>query len=174
MKPFVLALALLAGGPIWAQPASAPGADVQATRFRKFTRDMLAGTWAGKLPPRRPLTASTDSARPDTTPVELRIELSADAPRVFLKQQGQWLEAMPGGFTASLLYSNALLVGVQSDDGPVPSWIETWTLQLTALDDDTVLAEWTRAVSNTGSKPYKTPAFTMAASGRLHRVPDHR
>jgi len=131
---------------------------------------MLAGTWHGVLRMRAPLPVASDTGLPDEAPVELLIQHTDKKLRVLLRQQGQWMEAMPGGFQAVPMYSNLVLLGAQSEGNPTPLWIESWTLQMAALDDDCALVEWTRAVTNVPAASGKKPAFTSAASGTMCRA----
>lgn len=119
---------------------------------------------------RAPLPLASDTNLPDDTPLELLIQVSQPTVRVLIRQQGQWIEAMPGGFQVVPMHSNLVLLGAQSEGHPTPLWIESWTLQLAALDDACALVEWTRAVTNVPSGSSKAPAFTSAASGTMCRA----
>jgi len=141
-----------------------------SSRFKQLSATMLEGIWAGALPMRRPLSKTDLVNDPDPADLELRIEIKGKDVQVYLKEKGKWIEAMPGKFFALPAFTNVQIMGVNSQaDSPTNAWVESWSIQFASLDDDTVLVEWSRAVTNTSSDKNVQPAFTSAASGLMRR-----
>ncbi len=141
----------------------------EARHFKDFSESMLDGQWEGTLAMRLPLSPTHRQHPADPSDLALRVELQGQKARVYIRNQDNWQEAMPGQFVALRIFSNATVVGVQGDKAE-GGWIESWSINLSSLDDTTLLAEWTRAVTNIEPLPNHLPAFSMAASGTLRRV----
>jgi hypothetical protein len=153
-----------------ANPRVHDGAEA-AARFTRPLATVLDGTWEGALAMRKPLTRTTRTAPPDRADLDIRLVIEAGSARVYLRQSGEWIEAMPGGFSLARSFTNAALSGINPPDPEPQGWIENWSILVTAIDDDSLRAEWSRVVNNLDSTAESLPTFGMAASGILKRVP---
>jgi len=147
------------------EPAeTAPEATLRQ-RFRRPIETLFNGQWQGSLAMRQPLSATSRRAPPDPSDLVLKLVVEGTDVRVYLKEADKWIEAMPGQFVLLSAQTNATIVGIAAEG----SWIENWAILLTAENDDSAIAEWTRVVNNLEPGPNLLPAFGMAARGTLRR-----
>ncbi|MFC0682926.1 hypothetical protein ACFFGH_34290 [Lysobacter korlensis] len=148
---------------------------VYENRYRQPLDGVLDGVWAGPLVIRKPY-APTDpvSRAVDKEPLALTVQIAGENVSVFLLQEGEWVEAMPGGWALSRRGPNAVAHATAASEEYPEGWIESWALVVSASTDDTVTAEWTRVVNNVRSSPDESlPTFSMAATGVLRRSDAH-
>jgi len=153
------------------QSSPPPAAGTPASpRFKGSLDSVLDGTWEGFLARRQPLGPSAKGAPPDATDVRIRLAIDHGAVKVYLKDAGHWIEAMPGKFTLARIAVSASIIGMNSSEPESGGWIESWAILVTAIDDDTLQAEWTRVVNNIEPGSEGFPTFSMAATGVMRRV----
>lgn len=150
--------------------APPPAAPVTKPRFRQPLNSVLQGTWEGSLARRPPFDSSARNGPLVNSALELRILIEGPGVRVFLEDSGKWIEAMPGRFTLTRVLSSASIVAFNTKGDETGGWIENWSIAVTAINDDSLRAEWTRVVSNIDPTPDALPTFSMAATGVLRRV----
>jgi hypothetical protein len=146
--------------------------EVAAPRYSTDLQSVTRGTWIGSLSMRQPVTPTLKGAPPDTNNIELKLEIEADSCHVYLKQDGHWLEAMPGRMKVDTYRTNAVVFGFASGPEEGENWIETWSMVLSVVDNRTALVEWSRAVTNLDPGEKGFPGFSMAATGILTRGGD--
>ena len=139
-------------------------------RFKGSLDSVLEGTWEGFLERRLPLTPSAKNGPPDSTDVRIRLAIEHDTVKVYLKDSGHWIEAMPGKFTFTRVVTSASIIGMNSSEPVTSGWIESWAILVTAIDDDTLQAEWARVVNNLEPGSGGLATFSMAATGIMKRV----
>ena len=146
-----------------ATPASA------TPRFSRPLESVLDGSWKGSLAMRPPFSSTARNAPPDPADLQIRLVIEDEAAKVFLEDSGQWIEAMPGKLALNRIVTSASVVGANSDVSESSGWIENWSILVTAIDDDSLQAEWTRVVNNLEPGTESLPTFSMAATGVLKR-----
>lgn len=139
-------------------------------RFKGSLDSVLEGTWEAFLEKRLPLAPSAKDGRPDPADLRVRLAIEHETVKVYLKDSGHWIEAMPGKFTFTRTVTSASIIGVNSSEPATSGWIENWAILLTAIDEDTLQAEWTRVVTNLAPGTDGLPTFSMAATGVFKRV----
>jgi len=165
MPPLLLTACALNGN------APQTGTSASSTRFTRPVESVLDGTWEGRLARRPPFSPSERNAKPDISDLPIRLVIQDETVQVFLEDSGDWIEAMPGKFILKRDVTNASLTGANSNLEGSGGWIENWAFLVTAIDDDSLQAEWSRVVNNLEPGTEGLPTFSMAATGVLRRVP---
>src|SRR5438045_9385213 len=99
------------------QSSPPPAAGTPASpRFKGSLDSVLDGTWEGFLARRQPLGPSAKGAPPDATDVRIRLAIDHGAVKVYLKDAGHWIEAMPGKFTLARIAVSASIIGMNSSE----------------------------------------------------------
>jgi hypothetical protein len=143
---------------------------VPAVRFTRPIATLIDGQWQGDLKMRLPLTP-TDKLNPaDPSDLSLRLLIDGSMTKILIRDGAEWIEVMPGKLDIVRAYTNAVIVGSNSQGTDTEGWIESWALVLTLRDDDSMLVEWTRAVNNLDPGPNALPTFSMGAVGILRRT----
>ena len=126
----------------------------------------LRGTWEGALP----IDArSDDSVVHDE--VILRLALTGDQPKVYLKERGTWMEVKPGAFAVRCLGPSAVVHAIDSGRDSDGTWVESWVLAVTVRDPKDLLARWIRMVNNVDLPlTNRSSKFGYQGAGILRRV----
>lgn len=141
---------------------------MQKNRFGRNIDGILIGQWEGSLTRRNPVSATSKYSPPDPSDLSFRLVIDDQSVRIYIKESDDWIEAMPGKFRAIATVTNATIIGTHTS--ATPGWIENWAMLVTAEDNDTLIAEWSRVVNNLDPGPRGLPAFSMAAVGKLRRT----
>lgn len=102
--------------------------------------------------------------------IHLRIVLGESTIKLCLNKTGEWEEAKSGLFKLVDLNTNVLLYSMNSGITEGDLWVETWAINLTKLDDDSVMAYWQRVVNHPEKELGEdNKYFAQASSGILIR-----
>ena len=143
------------------------GALLYGNAIAAETATDLNGAWEGTLgvlyePGKEPKSPETFT---------LRLEINDQSVRVFLKQDGKWINAKPGAFRIQRYRANAVLAAIDSGNAEDGTWTETRNIAVAPKSDDTLLAIYARLVTNEDlpvTAEHKT--FGVAGKGELNRV----
>lgn len=121
------------------------------------------GTWTSPL--------RWQQATPDGSSPQIRIVVSAEAPKVYLGSEGQWTEVKPGRFQARQLEDTLVVSSLDSGWDLDGKWIESLTVQLLRVAKDEAVLSFVRTVDNV-YVPESTGlrTFLSVAEGRASRT----
>lgn len=144
--------------------------EIPKGRFTGSFEKLLNGQWEGRLNRRKPF-ASPDLTKPPVAEdINLRVQI-AEATKVFVQDDNEWVEVMANRLTTIRYGSNVTIIGFQADDSEKNRWVESWAILLTLKNDDEVAVEWVRMVNNLNANaPTVAPTFSMGAVGQMHRI----
>jgi hypothetical protein len=128
---------------------------------------MLDGTWQGEL-------ASAEGEGLSRARLSgVRLQVAGENVRVFMAQDGDYLEVKSGTFRIQRDGTNAVITSIEIDPGRPRNqgWVETWCFVVTLRDPNTLITNYTRVVNNNDLAPEEANArFSQIATGLLRRV----
>ncbi|TQV76599.1 hypothetical protein FLL45_01180 [Aliikangiella marina] len=100
----------------------------------------------------------------------LKLIIDGGSVEVFTKTEEKWKQVKKGQFKIETHKTNAIIFSL--DSGESKFWVETWSLNVSQVDNGRMLVLWNRIVNNYPLESFEHEARgAMFASGYLVRVP---
>jgi hypothetical protein len=102
---------------------------------------------------------------------QVRLVFTKGKVSVYHFRDGEWRESKPGNYSISILDTNAIIASITTGRDADGVWVETRSLQLTAIDPTHLHVLWQRQVKNKDMEPSNPNAvWGVMGYGELTRV----
>jgi hypothetical protein len=157
----LLRLAICSGYPPAEKELAEIGLDKARIDCSKFGPFKFDGTWSAALKWTQQSQASNSNSSP-----ELRVTISNQQAKVYMRSGQDWMEVKPGKFEFRQADDSLILSALDSGWDFDGKWVESWTLHLFRVSDQEATLHFMRTVNNLhlpASSPLKV--FTGVAEG---------
>ncbi len=121
----------------------------------------LNGEWRGVL---QPLHGS--HLDPRDWKLELKLFVSADNAKVYIRRGDQWQEVKTNKFKVTRHKTNAIIHSIDSGTG----WVESWVFSISRYDEDSINVYGNRIINNFKQASSTSSRITYGATGQFKRV----